>query len=192
MSDKSAILHYQQQKGTKPVIEDVILLVIADVAKQKTALDFVAWLRENKMHPRWRGLSDSWAWKADFKGKTIIAITMSTNGWVDHDDTCWFAIPYFDLKNHTEAIMKKNMQGIVQDNQSYCLHKNRDGRTNVGCNPKKACAGGMTKNVFGRNIEGLCCGGGRESLNTRFYDPGETEIDCLKRLLELEQQARAS
>ena len=115
---------------------------------------------------------------------------MSENGWVDHHENAWYVIPYFDLKKYTDTIMLENLQSVMQNNQSYCVHKNRDGRMNVGCNPKKSCAGGMTKSVFGKDIDGLCCGGGSENLNTRFYDPDETTINAVKRLLVLEKQAR--
>jgi len=192
MYSQNQIFLYQQQNPGKPVIEKVIPIVITDGAKQKLALDFVAWLRENKMQPKWRGLIQSWAWKADYKGKTILGINISENGWDDHNETSssWFVIPFFDLNKYTETIMNENWQSIIQNNQCNCVHKNRDGRTGVGCDPEKSCAGGMTKTVFGKDIEGLCCFGGSENLNTRFYDPGETEIDCMKKLLELEQEAR--
>jgi len=194
MSEQTRIQLYQQQTGAKPVIEGVIPIVIADGAKKKLALDFIAWLRENKMQPQWGGLIQSWQWKFNYKSKTILIITMSENGWIDYEESSWFVIPlpypYNDIKKHSEAIIKNNLQGIIQNNQCFCVHKNKDGRTGVGCDPQKACAGGMTKNVFDRDIEGICCGGGSERPNTRFYDPGETEIYCIKKLLELEKKAR--
>jgi hypothetical protein len=189
MTEKNPILLYQQQKG-KPVIEDVIPEIIADSVKQKTLLDFVTWLRANKMAPQWMGLTNSWAWQPKYRGKTILTITVSADGWIDHGGNSWYVIPYFDVKKYADTIVKENWQSVIWENQSFCVHKNRDGRMNVGCNPKKQCAGGMTKDVFGRSVDGVCCGGGSENINPRFYDPDETVVTCVMRLLELEKAAR--
>jgi len=48
----------------------------------------------------------------------------------------------------------------------------------------------MTKNVFGKDVDGLCFGMGADHLNTRFFDPDDATVECLKRLIGLEQQTR--
>jgi len=196
MLGKLQISQYLLQYGSPPKIEDVIPIVISDPTKQRIALDFAAWLRANKMTPSWRGLKNSWAWRVVYKGKTIVGICLSENGWDDCHMTSasWFVIPYND-RNHdvrafSEMIIRENYQGIIQDNQLQCVHKYKDGKQNMGCSPDKLCAGGMTKNVFDKDVDGLCYGMGTDHLNTRFYDPGESEIECIKKLIECEQQTR--
>ena len=51
MSENNDITRLDVQRRIKPKIEDVIPL-IDDDDKQKNALDFVAWLRENKLPPK--------------------------------------------------------------------------------------------------------------------------------------------
>ena len=48
----------QEQKRTKPKIEDLIPVYVAGDNPQN-AFDLVAWLRENKMSPGWAGFTNS-------------------------------------------------------------------------------------------------------------------------------------
>ena len=51
----------KRQKNIRPKIEDVICEYFADVPQtQQNALDFVSWLRANKMSPTWAA-TDTWA-----------------------------------------------------------------------------------------------------------------------------------
>jgi len=192
MSEQNPILLYQQQKGSKPVIEDIIPKIITDKSKQKIALDFVVWLRQNKIQLAWGNLKNSWAWKANYKGKTIIGITMKSDSWVDYDNKFWYIIPYFNLKKHTEALMNEKLKNFIQDNQSYCVHGvNR--RRKGNCNPKRVCAGGISKTIFGKDFAGLCCGGNLNStdkIGVTFFDPDDVMIDWVKKLVELEKKTR--
>ena len=174
----------QEQRKTKPKIEDLIPVYIAG-DMQKNAFEFVTYMRESKMSPGWSGVANSW--KANYKGKTICNITLKWCDWVDNNKYCWFVIPYLHhLSQYEEAIINEGLQDLIWNNQQYCVHKDGSGRTGVGCNPNKACAGGENRTFYGKEIVGVC----RCSAPARFYDPNEATINGIKRLLELEREAR--
>ena len=92
---------------------------------------------------------------------------------------CWAVTPYLDnVGEYEEAIIAEGLQNVLWDNLYHC----------VKCFPDRDCArrGGMTRTIFGRECEGLCVG--RRPFC--FYDPDEAAVDCIKRLLELEERAR--
>ena len=174
---------YQEQKKTKPKIEDAIPEYLEGNLR-KTAQDFVAYLRENKMKPSWM-LTNSW--KVNYKNKCICQMRI----WADKINhfgppgTSWVITPYLDYVDRYKAqIMDEGLQNTIWNNVFYCVHNS--GRGGKGCNPIKSCASGRSVMLFGKELKGICC--------TRpliwFFDPDEMAIDCIKRLLVFEQNAR--
>jgi len=59
-------------KNDKPVIEDSICDLLGGDAR-KNALDFIAYLRENKLNPQWSAAN---AWKVNYKTFSVCFIRL--------------------------------------------------------------------------------------------------------------------
>ena len=74
------------QKKLKPKIEDVILDLVKE-EHQKAALDFVGYIRLNKMTPAWASQN---SWKVSYKGQVLCYIrTAGTAPYHNLDDGSW-------------------------------------------------------------------------------------------------------
>ncbi|MCL2433645.1 MAG: hypothetical protein FWD16_03905 [Clostridia bacterium] len=162
------------QKIAKPKIEDVIPEILMDNVKD-TAMDFVAHLRKNKMSPGWAGYHN--AWDAKCKGKTICKVRLGAEyKETVHINGNWNVTLY--LKNtmkYENTIFEENLQNFIWDNVSFC-------HSCGTCAPEQ-------KNVIflGKEMNGVC----RHCYNQiRFRSPNASDMDKIKRLLELERQAR--
>jgi len=167
------------QKIHKPNIEEVIPeLLNGDM--QKSALRFVAYLRENKMKPAWTLHN---AWKAVYKGKPFYYIRL---GWgfgkerVNNNiNEKWEVTPYLNhITEYEETIINEGWQNIIWDNLRRCK------ACVYGCSP------GIDKIILGKELKGLCGGflGGR--FPVMVENPDEARINIIKKLLELEKNTR--
>jgi len=68
---------YQDKKAAKPKIEDVAGDFISG-DKLKNLMDFVGFLRDNKLTPRWQSSN---SWKLSFKGKGVCFIKIIGGSW---------------------------------------------------------------------------------------------------------------
>lgn len=176
MSEQSNITRLEVQRKIKPMIEEVIPEYL-DGDIKKTALDFILHLRENKMKPAWAIHN---GWKSIYKGKPIYYIRLGKE-WVNNSKNVkWVVTPYLNhIKTYEEAIINEGWQNLVWDNLHYCR----------SCN--NGCAPGASMTVLGKELTGLCYGtlySGRFPVS--FVDPGETMVYYIKRLLDIEKQAR--
>jgi hypothetical protein len=73
MPEEKKLTFLQEQKLVKPTPEDVIPDFF-DGDIKKNALDFVTWLRENNLPPRWAGI---YTWKVYYKSQYICYINFS-------------------------------------------------------------------------------------------------------------------
>ena len=159
-----------EQKKTKPKIEDVIPYYL-DGNMKKTALDFVSYLHENKMKPVWASAN---AWKVSYKSKGVCYVRLhrgeiEKNNW---NSKSWVIEPrIFNYDEYEEQIVNEKLQDIIWKNLYYCKF----------CHPAP-CKIRNTK-LLGKEVKGIC--GGRPPA--WFWDPGEAEINCVKRLLEFEK-----
>jgi len=199
MSENNDITHLHVQRKLKPKIEDVIPLIV-DNDKQKDALILSAWLRENKMSPGWSGVHN--AWDAKCKGKVICKISLVESGYYGENTKCsWLVSPYLEhIDKYEQEIIDENLQNYVLDNIIYCMQASKMERPagslkmnhyglNYPCNIW-GCAPGKTISVLGHKIENKC-----QNMNRRFYwftDPDTATLDAIKRLIELEREARRS
>jgi len=175
------------QKVNKPKIEDVIPVYL-DGDMRKIALDFAAYMRENKMQPVWC-LSN--AWKAVYKGKCICYIRMPSGPYDNQFDqprmpegdrsrNFWVVTPYLNhISEYEWVIMEEGLHDLISENLYRCnsCHPDRD---DCALHRKD------TRTILGNEVNGLCWG--RPAY--WFWNPGEAEINCIKRLLELEKKAR--
>jgi hypothetical protein len=163
------------QKATKPKIEDVIPEILKDNVKE-TALDFVAHLRKNKMSPGYAGYAK--AWDAKCKGKTICKVSLGA----EYKETAningnWNVMLYLkNTEKYENTIFEEKLQICIWDNVRSL------------CGSCATCAFEDKTVIFlGKEIKGVC----KHIYNQiRFMSPSVLDMDKLKRLLELEQQAR--
>ena len=196
---------YQQQKAIKPLIEDMIPDFLDGDMKER-ALDFAQYLRANKMKPVWTLTNQ---WKAVYRGKCIcyIALVPAETGYITQDsagnrvaeNVRWLITPYLEhIKEYEDAIISEGLQHYILDHAIYCAHafkyprkKDAPAVKNYGliypCNIWN-CAPGMDVEVCGVQIKNKCRNGNRRHYF--FKDPDAAEIDAIKRLLEMEQEAR--
>lgn len=168
-----------EQQKTKPKIEDVISDLL-EGEMEKNALDFIAYLRENKMSiPRASGNAETkridGAWKATYKGKGICRIWLSK----DH----WIACPYIDYTTDFETYIKnENLQDIIWDNLFKCRR----------CNPRLCSSQankieetftGFNKTYFGKEFDNIC-----KFWDAYFENSDERTIHCLKRIIDFKKE----
>jgi len=192
---------YQQQKATKPPIEDVIPDYLeGDMAE--LALDFAAYLRENKMKPSWVLTNQ---WRAVYKGRQICRVTMYQKHMLNdakyQSSSCkkfkWIITIYLEnIKKYEQTIINENLQRFVWDNVFYCVQKPlessppeelRNYASNYPCNIW-GCTPGKNIMVCGKELTNVCRNGNRQYF--WCHDPVETTVNAIKRLLELERTAR--
>ena len=190
MTDERKIIPYKVEKGNRPKIEDVISYCL-DGDLQKSALNFTTFMNENKM-PFKVCTSTTRVQRANYKGEQICHIRVyGENDWehVDQhhpgDPSYWTVSPnLLHIAKYNSTIITEGLQNILWDNLFYC--KNYDGNIVIGCNPNKRCAGGRTLTMLGKEFKHICwC-----RSNAIIRNPDETMFNGIKRLIELEQQAR--
>jgi len=182
----------KKQRQLKPNMEDVLSEYLEGDTK-RIALDFIAYLQQNKMKPMWTAAN---CWKTVYKGKPIFYIRLASRGdeqtqWYfrtkkpsDMTDWAhsWVIYPYLNhINEYQDEIIIEGWQSLIWDNLCYCQN------CGVGCAP------GSTKTIVGKEVRGLCtCGIHSGHLRVFFVNPDEMAISCIKKLLELERQARVS
>jgi len=177
----SEITTLEFQRENKPKIEDVIPFCVAD-EQQQTALDFIAWLRANKMTPGWSGVHN--AWDAKCKGKTICKISLRTPGWaLTGDNACaknytWVIKLFLNNRDkYEESIISEGLQHTIWDGLYEC----------TSClGGKKPCNGGSDYTVYGKAFTGIC----GHSFFREIFDPDEALLNDVKKLLVMEQKVR--
>ena len=174
--------YFKQQAKTKPKIEDVIPEFL-DGNNKKIALEFVAYLREKKLNPRWATQN---VWKPLHKGKPILRIRLPKHEgqWPNpkhSEETAWMGtwcvmLQLRELKlRFDEQDFDEGMKNFIRNNLFNCT-PNCTG----GCNPNKTL-------IFGKEIKNRC---GMESGHLCILNPDETEMGYIKTLLELEIETR--
>ena len=160
------------EKKDKPIIENAILEQLEGDIKN-SAIDFVEYLRNNKMTLSWAGFKD--AWKANCKGKMICYVKLRNN---EREKTSkWVIYPNLaHLDEYEHILIEEGLQNIIWENVCNCFV----------CRPECSMNNSRDKIILGKVCKNLC--GSR--LPIWFFDPNEEAISCIKRLLELEKQAR--
>jgi len=174
-----------EQKKTKPKIESVVNEHLYGAIKDN-ALDFITYLRENKLNPNHAGMLN--AWKVMCKSRTLCYIRLFCNGhkaWLPHDTKTWVVSLYLDhLNKYEDTLINEDMQNVLWENiRSYCTD---------GCPSTKGkyrpCYPGVNITLLGKEFKRVCAC----YPHIWIWDPNKSTLDSVKRILELEQQARAT
>ena len=185
----------QKQKKIKPKIEDVIPKYL-DGDLKESALAFIAYLRANKMSPAWAGFKN--AWKAANKGRTICYIKLGAgSGASNIKNNKWVVAPFLEnRKEYEDKIIEEGLQNLLWENVFYCVQKPKESvplealrhyALTYPCNLWN-CAPGKKIRVCGKEMTNICRNGNRQYF--WIHDPDESALDGIKKLLELEKQAR--
>lgn len=188
----SDITTLRVQRETKPKIEDVLPYCL-DGEMLKSALDFVAWLRANKMNPVWAGVHNQW--KHTYKGTGLYVINLrATDPNIiklrtadsNEEEKKWTVEPYLkNISKYNDSIINEGLQTYIWNNVGYCRH------VLMGDCNFHGCAPGMSKTIVGKEFKNIClahAGIGRRVMVA--HDPDKNTIDCIKKLLEFERKAR--
>ena len=165
---------YKYDKADKKVnineIEDKMSAWL-DGDMKTTALDFVAYLKENKMSPKYSGVKN--AWKVYYNKKCLLYIRLCDSD-SSGEKKKWVINPHLlSIEKYEELIINEGLQNFLWDNVHNCMI------CRVPCIP-------MNRMILGKEIKSTC--GGRQPF--WFFDPDETTINCIKKLLEFERKAR--
>ena len=123
MPEEKSLTVLQRQKLTKPTPEDAFSEFLIGETKNN-ALNFIAWLRENKLTPRWDGI---FRWKVSYKSKYICYIALlwpTSNGiWEIKPNRLffWEYSKYItDDKLKQFALDMVQLPGCNMDNRKWC------------------------------------------------------------------------
>ena len=195
MPEEKKLTILQEQRKTKPEIDGFITEYL-DGDLKANALEFVAWLRANKMPPRWGGRINTW--RSVCKSKQICTIQINVlhmtgghRGFFDDrpgHPPCWVIRPWLDNReSYRESIMEGGLQDLIWNHARHCVFSEKTTTPGLGCNPGKTCAPGRDVTVLGKTVTNNCCG----YFSMQVWNPDEVTISGVKRLLEFEQKARA-
>ena len=189
---------YQQQKLAKPIPDDIIPDYLGEDLI-KTALGFIAWLRENKMAPKW-GPSSANSWTSNYKGKPILQLHLweqcqlgNHRDFVDMrsgSQPCWTITPKLtNMAQYSDIIINEDLQNFILNNAKSCVYSERNPNFGMdkapGCNPTKSCRPGGTITVLNKELKYNC-----GAFGMLLGNPDEATLNIIQRLLELEKKAR--
>ena len=185
MSEQNQKFTHQEQKKTKPKIEDIIPILF-DGDMKKDILDFVAYMRANKMPPIWASLN---SWKCSCKNKGVCYIKFNpyeTN--VRANGNVWNVSPIIDFNsNEFETLAAdENLRDFFWANPRYCrpeCHRNSCAKR---FNQSAESYTGVKQKILGKDFENMCRGG---SLVSFPDNPDEQTIDYVKKIIEFKKQA---
>jgi hypothetical protein len=93
----------------------------------------------------------------------------------------WVVNPYLlNIEKYEDSIVNEGLQNFIWDNTHHCINALRGGCNSHNCSP------GRNITLLGKEIKNVCLG--RQPV--WFFEPREATIDCIKKLLELEKEAR--
>ena len=149
-------------KKVRPKIEDVIGDFLNGEAL-KNALDFVSYLRENKMSPQWSAAN---SWKVSYKAHNVLFIRFgSESQYYGMEKGSWYIYAYI---GQYEGSLPDDFKEIVWSNIKYC---NR-------CSHCK----GERMMIFGKEFNNVC-----DSFIVN--NPDAKAIECIKMIIPMRRNA---
>lgn len=154
MSEKTAI----------PKVEDIMSGAL-NGNTLKNALEFIAYLRDNKINPQWSATN---VWKISYKTYSVCFIRVYGAAEYHNLETdSWHIVPF--IGEYEESSMSDEFKKIVWANKRTC----------PGCG---LCALQLNT-VFGKEYDYAC------EKAIIFTNPDATDIECVIKLIELRRSA---
>jgi len=151
------------QKVHKPMIEDIMPEYLSR-NDLRIALNFMAFLRENKISPRYASYN-SWVAKSGGKNVCYIKILRNSPGWC--------ISPSFDFAEYEKRIIHEDMRNLILDSI-----------VSLRCEDKAGTRCGMkNKTLFGKTFDLMCSCGTIEIQN-----PNAEQTEIIKRLVLIIKQ----
>ena len=164
------------EKVTKPKIEEIITDVLAGDALEN-ALDFVAFLRANKLSPRWASLN---AWAVSHKNQRICYIRLyGTAHYHNLEDGSWhinhvnYGQTSFAGDDGEQLISDEKLKDMVWNNVKHCSRC-------YNCKP------GNVVTVLGKQFDKVC------HSWLMMKNPDIVTLGCAKRIVLMKKQAIAN
>jgi len=161
MPDDSNESLFKKQKAIKPTPED-IAGEIENGDDLRNLMDFLGFLRENKLSPRWQS-SNTWSVRYRNKAVCHLRVNYNEKGWrVSNRHFVWEK--WFE--GDDKYITDDDLKGFILDNirGPVCV--------NTGCK------GVENVTIMGKGFDSVCGCWPHSVLN-----PGGAEFDCLKKLI---------
>jgi len=176
MPEEKLSLAKEQQK-TKPQIEDAICELL-DAGRAENALAFVAYLRENKLTPRWASTN---AWVVKYKGKVLVSIRigLQEGGAVSYglESGSWHIGHWW----HDFFKLNEDLSIEFEDATAYDEFKQFIWANVQLCKNCMCCAPGHDRAFFGKQFKSIC--------NYRIENPNAIALEYTKKLLEFKKKA---
>jgi len=185
MQNQDTTFTYKEQKIIKPKIEDIIPILF-DGDMKKIISDFVAFMRANKMSPRWASLN---SWKCSYKGKSVCYIKFNPYETIARvDGNVWNVSPIIDFNSNEFEILAddENMRNFFLANPRYCNENCHRNTCAAKFNQPLETYTGVKKKILGKDFENMCHGG---ALVSYPNNPDEKEIDFMKKIIEFKKKS---
>ena len=170
-------------------IEDRIPLVLEGEVK-KAALDFSAYLRGKKINLKWTGIQNGFSETGQTHyGQGLCHIELRNAYWENETSGWRVCVPLPNIDKYGETITDEGFKGFIWDN-IYICNKTAANACNGGEKSVYACHRGMNITVLGKGIEYACRLRNGRHISIHVYDPNETAMGYIKRLIELEQKCK--
>lgn len=160
--DTKEVSKYEQQKKMKPLLEDIIDSYLKGQLRDN-AVEFVNFLRANKMSPQWAS-TDSYA--LSYKNRRVCIIKINAGEW-----SLWLNTQYNEDFNVCFCRENKETQNILLNSIVYCKYCGK-------------CAPGLNITILGKQLQKACY-----CPVIRLHNPSQTELDCAKKLVILRKAA---
>jgi len=135
MSDKVNESLFKKQKNARPKIEDELKDVLEGDAL-KSAQDFVAYIKENKMTPSWASAN---SWKVSYKGKGVCYIRLPGTAWYHLDEGSWHLLIYAQYDKHLLDFVADESEAIKTLVHDHVANSQLCGGCMPGADRKQVC-----------------------------------------------------
>ena len=155
------------QTKTRIKIDDAINEYIENENEKKIILDFIAWLRKNKMSPSWNARN---SWKVSFNKHKVFILNVDKN-------IITIRRYFVNFTNECQTfIINNNLQNLVCNNMTMCSRL--ENKSCTGCPPSPDFTG-ISINICGKEIKNICRG-----VIMKFVNPDYETLAGIKKLLE--------
>ena len=153
---------YQEQKKTKPPIEALAEALLLEALKADL-LDFVSFLRENRMSPQW---GSTHSYNLSCKNRRVCIIKIAENQY-----QLWLNTQYNEDFNECLGGEDEKAKQYLRNHITYCF----------GCG---TCKPGWDGDILGTEIKGACF-----NPVIRMVNPEKWQLDLARKLVLLRKKA---